>query len=64
MEELRNEAYRRFYLGAGRQKAEFHAVDYSFVMRQFLGLEDTTVADPAVRTRLARLLPSGPLATY
>lgn len=79
LEELRNEAYRRFYLSPGRldrvldqsprnmtalEKAEFHAVDYSFVMRQFLGLSDTTVVDPAVRTRLDRLLPSGPLATY
>lgn len=80
LEELRNEAYRRFYLAPGRldkvltegarnmtaaERREFHQVDYSYVLRQFLGVRslDELAADGA-HDRLRDLLPDGLLAAY
>jgi radical SAM superfamily enzyme YgiQ (UPF0313 family) len=80
LEELRREAYRRFYLTPGRlrkvltdparnmtpaEKHTFHSVDYSFVLRQFLDV-DSLSALPRGETAdlLSDLLPAGVLAGY
>lgn len=80
LEELRNEAYRRFYLSPTRlakvlteparnmtdaERREFHQVDYSYVLRQFLGVSslDDLSADAAAGP-LRELLPDGLLAAY
>lgn len=80
LEELRREAYTRFYLTPQRirkvltdqprnmspeEKQTFHSVDYSFVLRQFLEIESVdAVPDEESRVLLRRLLPSGVLTSY
>jgi radical SAM superfamily enzyme YgiQ (UPF0313 family) len=78
--ELRHNAYRTFYFHPDRIKGcredrnpnlqqdktvEFHRVDYSYIMRQFLGMTSTVeVADVAARQQLDLLLPNGLVAGY
>jgi hypothetical protein len=80
LEELRREAYSRFYLTPARvrkvltdaarnmtpqEKHTFHSVDYSFVLRQFLDV-DSLDALPRGETAdlLHDLLPAGVLSGY
>jgi radical SAM superfamily enzyme YgiQ (UPF0313 family) len=80
LEELRREAYGRFYLDTSRikkvlsdeprnmtveEKRTFHGVDYSFVLRQFLGVESLdNLPDGEATNLLQDLLPAGVLASY
>ena len=80
LEELRREAYERFYLDTNRirkvlsdeprnmtveEKRTFHGVDYSFVLRQFLGVESLdSLPDDEASNLLQDLLPTGVLASY
>lgn len=77
---MRNDAYRRFYLAPDRinrvlsadarnmsraERHAFHQIDYSYVLRQFLGLQ--TVADHpdrSIRESLSRLLPTDVMQRY
>jgi anaerobic magnesium-protoporphyrin IX monomethyl ester cyclase len=78
--ELRHNAYSTFYFHPDRIKrcreernpnlqhdktVEFHRVDYSYIMRQFLGMNSTAdVADVVARQQLDLLLPQGLVAGY
>lgn len=78
LNELREEAYRRFYLTPHRldlvlsakarnltanERREYHQADYSYILRQFVnGGLDTLPSD--VQWRLRNLLPDGPMSQY
>lgn len=78
LNELREEAYRRFYLAPRRldlvlsakarnltadERREYHQADYSYILRQFVNSRlDTLPSD--VRSRLRNLLPDGPMSEY
>ncbi|EIV94835.1 Fe-S oxidoreductase [Frankia sp. QA3] len=80
LEELRREAYSRFYLTPARvrkvltdtarnmtpqEKHTFHSVDYSFVLRQFLDVDSLDALPGGETTDLLHdLLPAGVLSGY